>query len=63
VFSYNEKDILTAYNLSKELGLTDFWLQEAIIAPNDLAMYDNEWLRPSRNFKEINNEFLLAISR
>jgi MoaA/NifB/PqqE/SkfB family radical SAM enzyme len=42
VFSYNENDIDRARHLSKEIGMTDF------IVNNSDRWIDNDWLRPSR---------------
>lgn len=42
VFSYNENDIETARALSKELGMTDF------IVNNSDRWEDNDWLKPTK---------------
>lgn len=55
VFSYNEKTIIEAYELSRKLGFDRFYLQEAIIDNSEGGQY--KWLNTSKPFKEIKNEF------
>jgi MoaA/NifB/PqqE/SkfB family radical SAM enzyme len=55
VFSYNENTIHNAYQLSKELGFDKFYLQQSLVDESNGGK--NKWLKVSRPFRDIENEF------
>jgi hypothetical protein len=54
VFAYNETTIEEAYELSKKLGFSRFFLQEALVS-------EHLDLTPSRSFEQIRREFYERI--